>query len=162
MTLNAYPPDEDLEKHCLKKLEAASADVVEDEVQTPLLICLKDIVQLLENGDPAKCMFLGEVKTLGPHYKVNLTVDPVLLGAHERTTRLVLASPTSKLEAHDPLGPSTSEMSKSLSTRPPAVFYDHTRDKCQFSWYPRTKDGDQFALVRQAVLFVFAIPQSIC
>ena len=105
MTLNAYPPDEDLEKHCLKKLEAASADVVEDEVQTPLLICLKDIVQLLENGDPAKCMFLGEVKTLGPHYKVNLTVDPVLLGAHERTTRLVLASPTSNLEAHDPLGP---------------------------------------------------------
>ena len=91
VTLNAYPPAEDLEKHCFKKLEAASADVVEDEVQTPLLICLKDVVQLLENGDPAKCMFLGEVKTLGPHYKVNFTVDLVLLGAHERTTRLVLA-----------------------------------------------------------------------
>ena len=105
VTMNAYPPIEDLEKHCLKKLEAASADVVEDKVQTPLLICLKDVVQLLENGDPAKCMILGEVKTLGPHYKVNFTVDLVLLGAHERTTRLVLASPTSNLEAHDPLGP---------------------------------------------------------
>ena len=44
VTMNAYPPAVDLEKHCLKRLEATSADVVADEVETPLLVCLKELI----------------------------------------------------------------------------------------------------------------------
>lgn len=64
VTLNAYPPAENLKKHCHKKLEATSAGVVEDEKETSLLVCLKEVIQLLGHGDPAKCMYLGEVKPL--------------------------------------------------------------------------------------------------
>ena len=83
MTLSAYSAAEDLEKNCLKKLEAARADVVKDKVEIPLLMCLKEVVQLLRHGDPAKCTYLGKVKLLEPHYKVDSIFDLVLLGANK-------------------------------------------------------------------------------
>lgn len=49
-------------------------------------MCLKDVVLLLANGNVSHCMYLGEVKSRGSHYKLNFVVDLVLLGANKKTT----------------------------------------------------------------------------